>query len=194
MSQNTIPVPSDFPTDWKNPGDAQLFWNLSSSLFPDPMPPLGFDVIAKFIHGDSVNAALNEYQVPINLRACYFNGYIYDAIVPNPHFTPHSSAEGEVRLQRAIRELPEQWETKWIPQMQQHLAYFENYDLNSATLPELLTHFDEAIDRIRRMWKIHFLFNIPVVVALSQFEDMCDDLFRRDNARVAPYQLDIITI
>lgn len=188
MSQQNIPVPADFPINWENQEDSQLFWSLNKTMYPDPMPPLGFDLIVKFIHGHGINAALNEYQVPIHLRSARFNGYVYDTVVPNPHFRPHSSEEGGMRLQQAVRDLPEQWETTWLPEMREHLAYWERYDLKKATLPDLLTHLDESIDRIRRMWAIHFLVNLPVVVALSQFEDMCGELFQ-DNAQVLPYQL-----
>ncbi len=187
MSQHTIPIPSNFPVNWEDPTDDQLFWAQQGTKFPYPMPPLGFDLMAKFTFCDGMNAAFIEYQVPINFRPCCFNGYFYTTIVPNPHCTPDSSAEGEAKLQQAIKELPERLNMSLNPEILLHLAYWEDYDVNNATLPELLTYLDEIIERIRRMWG-HFLLDFPSMVVLSQFEEMCDDVFR-DNARIAPYQL-----
>jgi hypothetical protein len=143
MSQTppqVIPNPPDFPVHWDNPNDAQLFWNFAP-VFPKVITPLGFDLICKpLIEGE--NRTHIYYQLPVILLVRRINGYYYFAL--QKESLPKSE---EDTLQAAIDNLGKLWENEWLPDIKQHLHYFENYDLAHADLPALSQHLDEMVTR-----------------------------------------------
>jgi pyruvate,water dikinase len=73
--------------------------------------------------------------------------------------------------------LGELWETQWLPEVKQHLAFWESFDLSRATVSQLIVHFDETLARAARVWDIHFQFANPAGLAASLFEELYLDLF-----------------
>jgi pyruvate,water dikinase len=49
-------------------------------------------------------------------------------------------------------------------------------------MPELLVHFDETTRRFKRLWEIHFMIGLPMLLSMSLFDDFYRDLFGRQSA------------
>jgi pyruvate,water dikinase len=81
-----------------------------------------------------------------------------------------------VRLEPVIERLAECWTGEWLPEILQHLAYWESFDLQAATLPQRLAHLEETIRRCIRVWEIHHSLTIPSFLAMSQFHDLYQEL------------------
>ncbi len=95
---------------------------------------------------------------------------------------------GAANVSAAADRLETLWNDEWLPEVRQHLAFWEAFDLAGADVATLLAHFDETVARFRRCWKIHFLQILPVFVAMSSFEELCRDLFG-DESALGPYRL-----
>ena len=196
-----IPVPPDFPVNWEDPVDAHLCWTQDRLHFPDPVTPLDFSIIEQVMDA-GLNEAARTYDIPISLCDRYINTYVYTAVVPSEF--PHDDADfivspgedsrfigaqrSEDRLQDAMKNLSNLWEGEWLPELQQHLAYWEAYHLRSSSMPALLDHLHETEGRLQRVWEIHFLLFFPMVLAIGEFIDAYQDLFS-DAGPFAPYEL-----
>ena len=192
VQQNISPeiVPgSDFPVVWENPEDERLFWQHGRLLFPDPMTPLDFSYQQILCRG--ADRAFEAYDIPMRGEHRHINTYYYCASV----FQPDPPGETEARtirsrekLDAAMAELGERWETEWLPEIRSHLDFWESYDLEGASPEALAGHLEETRHRTERSWEIHFLLYCPMTLAVSLFEEMYRDLFG-ESGQSAPYSL-----
>ena len=174
---------ADFEVVWERPGDEQGFWQQDRMHFPEPMTLLDHDC-AKVLHGHGFNAAAAHYELPIRAAARRISTYHYSTMAPNvpPEQMAAQGKRAEERINPAIANLGDLWDTTWFPEIQQHLAYWRAFDLAGVDLPTLLDHFDQTIERTRRLWEIHFLLAFPMLLAISLFDDFYRDLFGDEDA------------
>lgn len=202
-----IPLPSDFPVEWEDPADARMHWTFDPMHFPDPVLPLAFDFEWR-IFTDGFNPATEAYQLPLRMHARRVNTYAYETFVPvgRPpapvlkamlalgRVAPgvvnalQSKAAGAVaqkymdRLNPVMARLGDYWSQELLPEIKQHLATWERFDLRGATLPQLLDHLDKSVAMHRRVCEIHVLSGAPSFLAMSEFDELYRDLFGDDDA------------
>jgi pyruvate,water dikinase len=178
-----LPVPDDFPVVWEHPQDVRAFWQVERLHWPDPMPPMDFEFM-RDAH-DQFSWAFASYGVPLQYNARHINYRWYYAVTPSvaDHAEIPARMEAALRnLEATIPRLHELWSGEWLPEVLRHLEFWKGFDLAGATMPELLAHHDETIDRHNRVWQIHFLQTFPVYMAMSTFDDLYQDLFGSENA------------
>jgi pyruvate,water dikinase len=185
----TTPAPSDFPVQWENPTDAELFWFRESVHFPDPVKLLDFAFCVQGIERGYRKAA-QQYGIPGDTYDRLFNTYVYEAVAA-PDGSPDAVAaqleEAQQQLTVATLDLQTTWDTVWLPEIQHHLAWWEALDLPNAPLPLLIDDLQESHARLHRLWEIHFLLFFPMVFAISRFDELYQDLFGADQ--LAAYAL-----
>src|SRR5262249_333635 len=69
-----------------------------------------------------------------------------------------------------------------LPEVQQYLAWWKAFDLRGASMPQLLSHFDETIARLKRLSEIHFQIALPPYIAIVLFDQLYHDLFGEAGA------------
>ena len=180
-----ITIPPDFPVAWEHPDDARMFWQLERIHFADPMTAMDYAFMA--IAHDQLNWSFEQYGLPIRYQYRLLNHRWFYAIAPvdaPPEQRRVMDERGAANVSAAADRLETLWNDEWLPEVRQHLAFWEAFDLAGADVARLLAHFDETVARIRRCWQIHFLQILPVFVAMSSFEELCRDLFV--NRRLEP--------
>ena len=177
-----IPIPPDFPVTWEQPEDEAKFWNQDRMHFPEPSTPL-MEAFSKSFNAGFDRAA-KASELPVRMSYLNINTYVYSAV--NLAVSPE---EMEVQGERAQKQvganmakLQEWWETELLPEVKEHLAWWEAFDLKAASITELLAHMDETLDRLARLWDIHFLVAFPFLLAPSLFNDMYEDVFGKETA------------
>lgn len=174
---------SAFPVVWERPEDAQIFWQQDRMHFPDPMTLMDTEFV-KVLYGYGFNRAAERYQMPIRANARRINTYHYDSMAP--HIPPEQmEAQGklaEAEVQPVLEQLGDLWDNEWLPELKEYLATWQEYDLDGADVPALLAHLDWTIDRLKRVWEIHFLVAFPMLLAISIFDDFYRDLFGDEDA------------
>jgi pyruvate,water dikinase len=125
------------------------------------------------------NRAVAAYGMPIGGSTRRVNTYLYHLLAPPaPHTEPAiGDGHGEERLDAAITRLGELWNEELLPEIKEHLAYWETFDLRGATLPALLAHLNETLARRERLLEVEMLAGVPGMRALSDFDDLYADLF-----------------
>jgi phosphohistidine swiveling domain-containing protein len=185
-----IEPPHNFPLVWETADDAQRFWQFDSMHKPDQMPLLEFSVWDHTLtHG--LNAMLESIGSPIRLTYRRINTYFYGAaIVPSlpPEELAARLSHAEQQLIAALADYMERWKAEWEPELASYVADWRAFDLAGSTLPQLIAHYDQTLARIARAWEIHFLLVAPMTLAMSQFQDIYQDLFG-DESGLGAYQL-----
>jgi pyruvate,water dikinase len=180
-----IPAPDGFPVRWKSPEDDRLLWERDRAHFPDVLTPMEFAAIETMVgHGSS--AALAAYEAPIaGIEVRSFNGWYYQAVVPvlgSPEELAERGARAEANLRAAIESMHSLWESNWLPEIREHLAAWDGFDLAGASNAEFIAHWDETWERQRRLWELHFRIVLPAYLAMSAFDDLYRDLFGEGEA------------
>jgi pyruvate,water dikinase len=183
VNQQALPVPPDFPVQWERPEEARLLWQWERMHWPAQVYPLEEFVLAAVDGGFNAMAAASDMPVRFVSRA--INSYVYQAIAPAAASPAEMEALGqraEAKLKAAIGRLGEAWEAEYLPEVQEHLAFWTTFDLQGATLPQLVAHLDHSVARFNRLWEIHFRIAIPMILAMSLFDDLYRDLFGNEDA------------
>jgi pyruvate,water dikinase len=171
---------ADFPTTWERPEDERLHWTLDRVHWPDPIPPLVFAVAGDAV-ASGLSAAARAYEQPIaEVRVQRINTYRYQTSVPlngSPAELEAGRTRYDVNLHAAMGRLRTAWADTWLPEVQEHLTYWDGFDLAGAALPALLDHLDQSFARVRRLWEIHFLLASPMHGAISALGRLYRDLF-----------------
>lgn len=193
-----IPTAPDFPVVWDDPRDAKLTWDLFPPIAPTPL--LTFSFIKAFLVG-----ALPSFEragLPITIHMARINTYLYGAFAPKdapPEMVLkglgllNRAAPGVFKLmmdqmaggmskksEAALNPIVERFEAYWrdeiLPEIKQHLAYFESCDLRGLSLDQLRAHLGEAVKRVGLMGALHGII-LPSAYALSQFEEFYCEVF-----------------
>lgn len=175
-----IETPPDFPVSWAHPDDARLLWTFDRVHWPEPMPPLVF-AVAGGSFARALRAAAAEYELPIaDVRMRRINTYRYQAnvsIASSPEETQARRERSREALRAVMGRLDEIWSTEWLPEIRDHLDWWERFDLEHAPTPALLAHLEETMARADRIWEIHFLLASPMHGAINQFGKMHREVF-----------------
>lgn len=195
----SIPLPSNFQVKWADPRDSKLTW-MSSPQFKTPISPLIYAVISAFLVGG--NAGFEGAGLPFQIRVERINTYPYMGMVPKaapPDVVMKGmgllnraapgvfkmmmgkvgagmSKQQEAALNPIIERFDAYWNDELLPEMKQHIAYFESCDLHGMSLDQLRAHLAEAIKRVDHMGALHGVI-MPMLYAMSQFEELYCELF-----------------
>jgi pyruvate,water dikinase len=194
-----IPTLPDFPVVWDDPRDAKLTW-MSPPQFKTPTPPLIHAVIGAFLVGG--NAGMEGAGLPFSIRVERINTYPYMGMVPKaapPEAVMKAmgllnraapgvfkmmmgkvgagmSKQQEAALNPLIERFDAYWNDELLPEIKQHIAYFESSDMRGMSLDQLRAHLGEALKRGERMGALHGVI-MPMLFAMSQFEELYRELF-----------------
>jgi phosphohistidine swiveling domain-containing protein len=180
-----IPIPTDFPVEWKRPGDERFFWQHDRMHFPHPFTPLTESLFGDVLFEHCWNFGGDAFDFPIHLVPMVQHGYAYAAVIPkgaSPEEMEALGRKAEAAIGRIMPVQLERWNTELLPEIQQHIEALKQIELENASPESLRVYVDEAVERSRRIWEIHFLAVLPSLPPVSIFEDMYRDLFDGETA------------
>jgi pyruvate,water dikinase len=199
MPGQPIPTPPDFPINWENPRDAKITW-MSNPAYKTPVPQLIFSVVSAFMVGAGVGfekAGLNMEMHLNRINTYFYMGMVPKALPPEAvmkamgfinraapgvfkmmmgKVVAGMSKQQEAALNPIIERFDAYWNDELLPEIKQHIAYFESSDLRGMSLDQLRAHLAEAIKRVERMAALHGVI-MPMLYAMSQFEELYCELF-----------------
>ncbi len=180
-------------------GDAKLTW-MTIPQYKTPISPLIHAVIGAFLVGG--NAGMEQAGLPFEVRIGRINTYAYMGMVPKdapPEMAMKAmgllnraapgvfkmmmgkvgagmSKQQEAALNPIIERFEPYWYDEILPEIKQHIAYFESSDLRGMSLNQLRAHLAETLKRVERMGALHGVV-MPMLFAMSQFEELYCELF-----------------
>jgi pyruvate,water dikinase len=153
------------------------------------------------------NAGMEQAGLPFEVRMVRVNTYEYFGMAPKdapPEVVMKAmgmlnrAAPGVFKMligkmtagmakqqEAALNPIVERFETYWyaelLPELKQHIAYFESCDLRGMSLDQLRAHLVQALKRAERMGALHGVI-MPMLYAMSQFEELYCELFEGTTA------------
>jgi phosphohistidine swiveling domain-containing protein len=174
--QTTQPAPFALA----DPADEALFWQQDKMHFPDPLSPMESAMIQDAI-GHGFSHGIRAYDAPMEgMQVRTINGYQYQAMVPMTGTPEQMAAQGalaEAAVRGAIGRLDELWSEQILPEVREHLGFWDSFDLEGATRAAFAAHVAETWQRLRRVWQLHFEIVIPAYLAVSEFDELYRGLF-----------------
>ncbi|MCH8160600.1 MAG: hypothetical protein IIB88_01770 [Chloroflexi bacterium] len=183
-----IQPPPEFPVTWEKPEFAGMFWNQDRMHFPETTPPMQAAFVASFNEG--VRRASAFYGLPLTIKYTRVNTYFYNAMalmVP-PEDVESAGEKAGKAVGEGMGRLQEWWDSELLPEVKEHLKWWEDFDLEGASMPDLRAHLDETMTRLTRLWDIHFLVAFPFIMGPSMFAEFYEDLFA-DKGPLGAYKL-----
>jgi len=195
-----VPTPPDFLVTWDDPQDAKITW-LTVPQYKTPIPLLIYAVVKAFMVGG--NAGLEKAALPFEARMIRINTFAYLGMAPKgappeavmkaigfisrtapgmfnmmmSKMSDGMSKQQEAALNPIIEKFDTYWNDELLPEIKQHLAYFESSDLRGMSLDQLRAHLAEALKRTGRIGGLHHGALMPMLFAMSQFEELYCELF-----------------
>jgi amino acid adenylation domain-containing protein/non-ribosomal peptide synthase protein (TIGR01720 family) len=186
---NAIPTPPAFPVRWAQSAEASRLWARDAIHWPEPITPLEFSLWEKAVEG--MNRALVDLGLPPMARVCRVNSYLYEATALDLSSAQAvdtlvaQTAAAEARLRSTMTQLEQLWNSAWLPELEQHLAFWQAYALPQASLADLCLHLDETLVRHVRVWEIHQQIFYPLTLAMNLFTEFYQDLVGTEDALAA---------
>jgi pyruvate,water dikinase len=184
VAPQPIETPAEFPVTWEQPGQEMLNWTRDKAHAPHPMAPLEYDLMfGSFMRG--MTHAFEKYAVPVEeMGSRRINTYFYTAMVPlmlPPEEMEARGREVEARLFAAMSRVGELWRDELLPEVQSHLDALAAVDLALLSDADLRDALRQAIERGERLAQIHMEIVFPAYIAVSEFEEMYNELFSPED-------------
>ncbi|HEV2777319.1 MAG TPA: hypothetical protein VGV90_17150, partial [Solirubrobacteraceae bacterium] len=183
MTPQTTTPPAPFAL--ADPADEALFWQQDKMHFPDPLAPMESAMIQDAI-GHGFSHGIRAYDAPLEgMQVRTINGYQYQAMVPMTGTPEHMATQGalaEAAIRGAIGRLDELWAEQILPEVREHLGFWDSFDLEGATRAAFAAHVAETWRRLRRVWELHFEIVLPAYLAVSEFDELYRGLFPEAGA------------
>jgi hypothetical protein len=162
------------------PSDEALFWQHDAMHFPDPLAPME-SAMLEIALGQGFTYGAISYDAPIaRVEVRTIDGYQYQAMVPVTGTPEEMAAEGaraEAAARAVLGRLDELWSETVLPEVREHLGFWDGFDLEVATRAALAAHVQETWSRLRRVWELHFVTVLPIYLAISEFDELYRGLF-----------------
>jgi rifampicin phosphotransferase len=194
-----VPLPPNFQVKWVDPRDSKLTW-MSIPQYKTPILPLIHAFVEAFLVGG--NAGMEHAGLPFEVRIERINTYAYMGMVPKeapPEMAMKAmgllnraapgvfkmmmgkvgagmSKQQEAALNPIIERFESYWYDELLPEIKQHITYFESSDLRGMSLDQFRAHLAETLKRVERMGGLHGVV-MPMLYAMSQFEELYCELF-----------------
>ncbi|MCC6454088.1 MAG: hypothetical protein IT328_04025 [Caldilineaceae bacterium] len=173
-----IPISAEFPVAWEQPGDEKLFWFFDRMHTPSQSSPMDLSFWRILYSGFKEGHAF--YAIPMDMRVQQINTFVYATNLAPPPTEEEAKIIPE-RIGATMGQLQSLWDDEWLPTIREHLAFWDGFDLSAASMPELITHLDESIERTKQLFSLHFRIVVPVYSAISGFDDFYQEVFGKES-------------
>jgi phosphohistidine swiveling domain-containing protein len=162
---------TEFPIEWAEAGDAELTWERDDMHMPMALSPLSADYVQVLI--DGMPYGREKVGNPWRWHLRIFNGYVYMAARPDKPVVDEAAMLEAIaaRQRELIPTAADRWRDRSLPELRAIRDWFDNLDIDSATLTDLADMWADAWEQAKRAWQIHFLaIRAPYQVA----DDLAD--------------------
>lgn len=147
------------------------------ALCPNPISPLYFDIGGWW--GPTCEYLYRRFGAPFGKgwEGKKVNGYVYSAVLPRD---PDEAAKigpyyGMVMPTYAAKFL-DWWQDRYVPEVKRNFEYLDNFPAETASLPELMIHLEEALDIQERHFRLHWIPNLAQFQASMDFGSVVSEV------------------
>jgi len=174
----------DLPTPaWFEPEDAELHWKRDLAHFPGQLTELDGELLRTCIGGGFATVmAANDLPFRYRVRRLWTYHYEHDGIAPMTDEEREAlrARMGPVR-ERMRTGVQTRWRREWLPEIHEHLAFWEAVDPATLDRTALAAHLDATLARTERLWVVHFELVLAASFAKGALVELYDELFTPDS-------------
>ena len=175
----------DLPTpSWFEPEDAERHWQRDLAHFPGQLTELDGELLRTCI-GGGFQSVMEASGLPFRfmVRRLWTFYYQHESAVPmSDEERVAVRAHMATVTDRARTTIAARWHEAWLPEIHQHLAFWEGVDPSVLDRDALASHLDATLERVERLWVVHFELAVALIFAKRAFVDLYDELFTPDSA------------
>ncbi len=167
----------DFPVEWESEEEKKLFWFYDDNHIPFPVSPMYFSMHGWW--GPTCDYLFRRFDIDsgVHWHAKRVNGYVYTAIEPRD---PKDAAEagkyyGWIMPTYATHFM-DWWENRYLPEVLRNFEYIDNFNMENATLVELMIFLEEMWDIQERHFRLHWILNWAQFAAAMGFGAVVKEL------------------
>ncbi|MDF1523959.1 MAG: PEP/pyruvate-binding domain-containing protein, partial [Trueperaceae bacterium] len=167
------------PAPWSEEGDAARRWTRDRVHFPGQLTALDHD-LGHLVYEVGLTHGLRTHGVPVESQTRRFWTRFYAAERAIELSESERAAwreRGEAAYPTTDDGLANAWTWRWRPEIEAHLAFWDDLDLRSADDAALLDHLDATYERLVRVWQLHFEIILPIQRARGALVKLHGELF-----------------
>ena len=175
---------ANFPVQWKDENEKKLLWWYDDLHVPRPVSPMYADFCGWW-DGEPPMARCCEYMyrrfwAPFGTQwpGKIVNSYVFTTVVPrDPEEAKKAGPYYNMIMPVYAAKFLKWWQERYLPEVENNLAYLDKYPYAKASMEELLWLLEEAFDIFERHWKLHWILNLAQFQAFIQFRTVYQQVF-----------------
>jgi len=175
---------SQYPIEWAGEEEKALHFWVDDLHCPNPISPMWFDLGGWWTTCDYM---YRRFGAPFGKEwvAKTVNGYVLSAVVPRD---PKEAAElapyyAMVMPVYAAKFLG-WWKERYLPEILRNFEYLDNFDMDNASLPELMILLEDALDIQERHFRLHWILNLAQFQSAFDFEKLLKEVIGESHAKL----------
>ena len=173
-----LPAPA-----WFEPEDAQRHWQRDLAHFPGQLTELDGELLRTCIGGgfQGVMAALG---LPFRFTVRRMWTYYYQnegSVAMSDEERSAMRAHMATVTEQARTTIAPRWNEAWRPEIDEHLAFWASVDPTALDRASLASHLDATLERVTRLWVVHFELAIALSFAKRALAELYDELFAPES-------------
>ena len=164
------------PIEWAGEAEKRLHYWFDDLHCPQPISPMWFDVGGWWL---TCNYMYRRFGVPFGKDwvAKRINGYVMSAVVPRE---PQDAAGMEAYFRMVMpvygAKFLDWWQRRYLPEIRANFEFLDGFDMDSATLPELMVLLEDALDIQERHFRLHWILNLAQFQSANDFQTIFNEI------------------
>jgi pyruvate,water dikinase len=170
------------PIEWANEAEKKLHFWFDDLHCPQPISPMWFDVGGWWL---TCGYMYRRFGVPFGKDwvAKKINGYVMSAVAPRD---PQEAADLAPYFRMVMpvygAKFLEWWRKRYLPEIRSNFEYLDGYDMDAATLAELMVLLEDALDIQERHFRLHWILNLAQFQSASDFQTVFNEVIGEQHA------------
>ncbi|RPI58089.1 MAG: PEP-utilizing protein mobile subunit, partial [Chloroflexi bacterium] len=166
-----------FPVEWASEEEKQLHWYYDDLHCPNPISPM-YSSLGWW--GPSCEYMYRRFGAPFGKSwpGKIVNGYLYTCVTPRD--ADEAAKIGPyygLVMGTYAKDFLTWWNNRYLPEIKRNFEYLDTFPLDTASLPELMIHMEEAIDIHERHLLLHWILNLAQFQASIDFNVVVGEIF-----------------
>ena len=158
------------PIEWKNEADKKLHYWFDDLHQPQPVSPMYFDLGGWWV---TCNYMYRRFGAPFGLDwvAKRVDQYVLTAVVPRDpkdaaDIAPYYSMVMPIYADKFLG----WWKSRLLPEILRNFEYLDSFDMESASLPEVMILLEDMVDILQRHFNLHWVLNLAQFQSSMTFQ------------------------
>ena len=164
------------PIEWASDEEKKLHFWYDDLHCPQPISPMYFDVGGWWLTCDYM---FRRFGVPFGKDwvAKTVGEYVMSAVVPRD---PNEEAELAPYYNMVMPIYADKflgwWKRRYLPEILRNFEFLDGYDMESASLAELMILLEDALDIQERHFRLHWVLNLAQFQTSISFQGLFNEL------------------